>query len=167
MMCRLLAPVSLVGPLVSFAGPLVSLSNISTAFSSCDTRSHSPSCSRTARPPKKPALDAILLEHHARPRTVRSLPHIVFSVSGLHISSQDELCVILRKTVCCCYIHRCLPRNCPRCLLCMKNIDLVDSCVASSSLPFPLPLSLVQIETIQLCPCTITFPPSCNVTGSL
>ncbi|KAH9991757.1 hypothetical protein BJV77DRAFT_1006624 [Russula vinacea] len=119
-MCRLLAPVSLVGPLVSFAGPLVSLSNISTTFSSCDTRSHSPSCSRTARPPKKPALDAILLEHHARPRTVRSLPHIVFSVSGLHISSQDELCVILRKT----------------------------------------------IETIQLCPCTITFPPSRNVTGS-
>ena len=46
---HLLAPVSLVGPLVSFAGPLVSfagplvsLSNISAAFSSCDARSHCP-----------------------------------------------------------------------------------------------------------------------------
>ena len=39
---RLLAPVSLVGPLVSFAGPLVSLSNISAAFSSCDAHSHCP-----------------------------------------------------------------------------------------------------------------------------
>ncbi|KAH9988311.1 hypothetical protein BJV77DRAFT_1022520 [Russula vinacea] len=138
-MCRLLAPVSLVGPLVSFAGPLVSLSNISTAFSSCDTRSHSPSCSRTARPPKKPAPDAVLLEHHARPRTVRSLPHIIFFVSGLHISSQDELCVILRKT----------------------GVLLLHPPLSSSQLP-----TLLAIETIQLWPCTITFPPSRNVTGS-
>ena len=42
--------------------------------------------------------DAVLLEHHARPRTVRSLPHLVFFDSGLHISSQDELCLILQKT---------------------------------------------------------------------
>ena len=39
---RLLAPVLLVGPLVSFTGPLVLLLNISAAFSLCDARSHCP-----------------------------------------------------------------------------------------------------------------------------
>ncbi|KAH9984940.1 hypothetical protein BJV77DRAFT_1034893 [Russula vinacea] len=130
-MCRLLAPVSLVGPLVSFAGPLVSLSNISAAFSLCDTRSHSPSCSRTAQPPQKTAPNAVLLKHHMRPCT-------------------DELCVILQK----------------------MGMLLLHPLLSSLQLPTLLAMCeeyrLGQlIETIQLWPCTITFPPSRNITGSL
>ena len=47
---------------------------------------NSPSCSRTARPPRKPTPDAVLLECRARPRMV-SLLHIISFVSGLHFSS--------------------------------------------------------------------------------
>ncbi|KAH9980637.1 hypothetical protein BJV77DRAFT_405423 [Russula vinacea] len=41
-----------------------------------------------ARPPKLPAPDAVLLERHAQPCTVRSFLHIVFFVSRSHISSR-------------------------------------------------------------------------------